>query len=261
MPVADVVVVEGVSAIDACGPAAALTVRVELDRAARERRWCERDREPALRPEWVRWLDREDEYALAHPPRADVTVAGSGVPGEIRTISRREVYRSAWMTVREDEVEFADGSPGRFGVVAKADFVTVIAAERDGFWLVEQYRYPIGSRQWEFCQGGWPAGHSGSQQELAVAELAEETGLRASEWTHLGRLFAAYGYSDQAFDVFLAGGLTPGPTRREASEQDMVSRWFPETEVRDMLRQGRFADSSSVAALLLLDEHRARGTR
>ena len=262
VPVADVVVVEGVSAAAACGDAAALTVWVELDRAAREQRWCTRDRTAQLQPEWVTWLDAEDAWFAAHPVRADVVVRAEDVPdpagGTIRTVGQREVYRTPWMTVREDDVEFPDGSTGTFGVVAKRDFVTVIAAERDGFWLVEQFRYPVGSRQWEFCQGGWPDGHSGSQADLAAAELSEETGLRAATWTHLGRLFAAYGYSDQAFDVFLATDLTPGPTRREASEQDMVTRWFPEREVRAMLRTGRFADSNSVAALLLLDEHRAR---
>lgn len=261
VPVTDVVVVEGVSAVAACGDAAALTVWLELDRAERERRWCARDRAAEVQPEWVTWLDAEDAWFAAHPVRADVVVAADEpdpAGGVIRTLGQREVYRTPWMTVREDDVEFPDGSAGRFGVVAKRDFVTVIAAERDGFWLVEQFRYPVGSRQWEFCQGGWPAGHSGSQADLAAAELAEETGLRAASWTHLGRLFAAYGYSDQSFDVFLATDLTPGPTRREASEQDMVTRWFHEADVRAMVRAGRFADSNSVAALLLLDEHRAR---
>ena len=206
------------------------------------------------------WLDREDAYFAARPVRADVVVDGDGdgdgEAGTIRATARHEVFRTPWMTVRHDEVVFPDGTPGRYGVVAKADFVVVLAAERDGFWLVEQFRYPVGSRQWEFPQGGWPAGHDGSQADLAAAELAEETGLRAASWTHLGRMFAAYGYSDQAFDVFLATDLTPGPTRREATEQDMVTRWFPETELRAMVRDGRFADSNSAAALLLLDEHR-----
>ncbi|MHA3702505.1 NUDIX domain-containing protein [Jatrophihabitans sp. YIM 134969] len=261
--VADVVVVEGVSAVAACGDAAALTVWVDLDRPERERRWLARDREDHLLPEWRRWLDREDAWFAAHPVSADVVVGGGEVPGGevggvIRTVAQRAVHTTPWMTVREDEVQFPDGSRGTFGVVAKRDFVTVVAAERDGFWLVEQFRYPVGSRQWEFPQGGWPAGHSGTQADLARAELAEETGLRAATWEHLGRLFAAYGYSDQSFDVFLATDLTLGPTRREASEQDMVTRWFPEAEVRRMVRHGRFADSNSVAALLLLDDHRAR---
>jgi 8-oxo-dGTP pyrophosphatase MutT (NUDIX family) len=172
---------------------------------------------------------------------------------EIEQRASREVYANPWLRLREDEIEYADGTTGSYAVVEKPDFVTVLPWENDGFWLVQQYRYVVGSRQWEFPQGGWPQGHSGTPEELAAAELAEETGLRALGWRRLGRLFAAYGYSAQAFDIFLATDLTPGPTDHEHSEQGMVHRWFATAEVRAMTRSGEFADSHSVAALALYD--------
>jgi len=176
---------------------------------------------------------------------------------EIRQCASREIYANAWLRLREDEIEYADGSRGSYAVVEKPDFVTVLPWEDGGFWLVQQYRYPVGSRQWEFPQGGWPHGHGGTLAELAAAELAEETGLRAERWTHLGRLFAAYGYSTQSFDVLLARQLTPGATDREHTEQGMVHRWFGAGEVRAMIGSGEFADSHSVAALALYDLHPA----
>lgn len=172
----------------------------------------------------------------------------------IRQVSSREVYRSAWMSVREDEVEFPGGLRGTYSVVDKRDFAVVIPYADGGFWLVQQYRYPVGSREWEFPQGAWPAGRDGSGAELAAAELREETGLRAGELRHLGRLFAGYGFSSQSYDVFLATDLTIGPTQREETEGDMVHRWFAEGEVRAMLRAGEFADAHSVAALALFDQ-------
>jgi 8-oxo-dGTP pyrophosphatase MutT (NUDIX family) len=177
----------------------------------------------------------------------------------IRRVASREVYRNPWLRLREDDIEYADGSAGTYAVVEKQDFVTVLPQADGGFWLVQQFRYPVGSREWEFPQGGWSHGGSGTPAELAVAELAEETGLRAGEWTQLGRLFAGYGFSTQSFDVFLARDLTPGPTQREASEQDMVHRWFAESDVRAMIRDGSFADSHSVAALALYDLYAATG--
>lgn len=178
-------------------------------------------------------------------------------PPEIRQTSSREVYRSAWMRIREDAIEYPDGSAGVYTVVDKRDFVAVLPYADGGFWLVQQYRYPVGRREWEFPQGGWPAGRTGTAEQLAVAELAEETGLRAGTLTHLGRLFAAYGYSNQAYDVYLATELTEGPTNRERTEQGMVHRWFAEDEVRAMIGRGEFADAHSVAGLTLLDLHRA----
>jgi 8-oxo-dGDP phosphatase len=172
---------------------------------------------------------------------------------EIRQLGSREIFANRWLRLREDEIEYADGTPGTYTVVEKSDFVTVLPFEDDGFWLVQQYRYAVGSRQWEFPQGGWPQGRDGTTAELAAAELAEETGLTARRWRRLGRLFAAYGYSTQSFDVFLATDLTPGEPRREHSEQDMVHRWFAVADVRAMGRAGEFADSHSVAALALYD--------
>jgi 8-oxo-dGTP pyrophosphatase MutT (NUDIX family) len=172
---------------------------------------------------------------------------------EIKQLATREVYRSPWMRVREDEVEFPSGARGTYSVVDKRDFALVIPYADDGFWLVEQYRYPVGSREWEFPQGGWPAGSHGTQAELAAAELREETGLVAASLVHLGHLHTAYGYCSQGYDVFLATGLTPGEVEREVTEQDMIHEWRSVAAVREMARSGALRDAHSLAALALYD--------
>jgi 8-oxo-dGTP pyrophosphatase MutT (NUDIX family) len=177
----------------------------------------------------------------------------------VETISTREVYANPWMTVREDEVRRADGSTGVYGVVDKPDFALVVPREDDGsLWLVEQYRYPVGRRAWEFPQGSWGAGATGTREQLAAAELREETGLSAAALRHLGHLQEAYGYADQGLDVFLATGLTHGPPQREATEQDMQHRRVSRAELVAMVADGRVVDTATLAALalLLLDEAR-----
>ncbi|WP_375491485.1 NUDIX domain-containing protein [uncultured Jatrophihabitans sp.] len=178
---------------------------------------------------------------------------GSSADG-IRQLASREVYRSPWMSVREDDVVFPGGLRGTYSVVDKSDFAVVVPYADGGFWLVQQFRYPVGRREWEFPQGSWPAGRTGTPVELAAAELGEETGLRAGELVHLGRLFAAYGYSSQRYDVFLATDLQAGEAHREATEADMVHRWFATEQVRAMVADGGFADAHSVAALALFDQ-------
>ncbi|MFI1992903.1 NUDIX domain-containing protein [Actinoplanes sp. NPDC020271] len=166
-------------------------------------------------------------------------------------VSSRVVYRNPWMTVREDEIRLPDGRPGIYGVVEKPDFALVLPRCRDGFWLVEQFRYPIGRRAWEFPQGSWGRDATGDQADLARRELAEETGLRAGSMQHLGHLFEAYGYSTQGFDVYLATGLEEGAPDREATEQDMVHRAFGDAEIDEMIRSGQIVDAPSLAALTL----------
>jgi 8-oxo-dGTP pyrophosphatase MutT (NUDIX family) len=169
----------------------------------------------------------------------------------VRTTSSREAYRNPWIRVREDEFERDDGSTGLYGVVEREHFGLVLPAERDGFWLVEQFRYPLGRRCWEFPQGTWGHGAGGTAEELARAELAEETGLRAGELRHLGHLDLAPGLTNQEFDVWLATDLTTGPTAREATEADMRQRFVPEAELRQMIRDGAFTDGPSLAAYSL----------
>jgi 8-oxo-dGTP pyrophosphatase MutT (NUDIX family) len=188
------------------------------------------------------------------------TSSGGWDDGVVRTISSREVYRNAWMSVREDEVVRADGSTGVYGVVDKPDFALIIPQDLDGFWLVEQFRYPVGRRAWEFPQGSWGAGASGSSIDLARSELAEETGLRAGKMRQLGHLYHAYGFCSQGFDVFLATDLRTGAVAREATEQDMVHRAVSETEFRRMIQIGEVVDSGTLAAYSLLSMDRRPGT-
>ena len=167
-------------------------------------------------------------------------------------LTSRVVYGNAWMSVRETRVRRPDGTPGVYGVVDKPDFALVIPRGSDGFWMVEQYRYAVGRRACEFPQGSWSPGRHGPASELARAELREETGLSAGSWTHLGHLFTAYGFCSQGFDVYLAEDLTPGPTDREPSEQDMTHRLVGAREFRALVTSGAITDSATLAAYTLL---------
>ena len=172
------------------------------------------------------------------------------IPG-VERVSSRVVYRNPWMVVREDEVRRSDGSSGIFGVVEKPDFALVLPRWGEGFWMVEQYRYPAGRRAWEFPQGSWGRAGGGDQVALARQELAEETGLRAGSMTHLGHLYEAYGYSTQGFDVFLATDLAEGDPDREPTEQDMIHRAVTDAEITEMILSGQIVDAPSLAALTL----------
>ncbi|HEX6353716.1 NUDIX hydrolase [Actinophytocola sp.] len=170
----------------------------------------------------------------------------------MRTVSSKVVYENPWMTLREDEIEFEDGSRGIYSVLDKPDFALVIPMENDGFHLVEEYRYPLGERRWQFPQGAFPQGVTGTPEELGAAELEEETGFKAGRLEQLGYLNTAHGITNQSYHVFLATELTPGEPRREVTEQDMRQEWFPRKDVERMFRDGVITDDSSLAAYLLL---------
>lgn len=143
-----------------------------------------------------------------------------------------------------------------YGVVDKPDFALVISRDEQGVWLVEQYRYPVRRRAWEFPQGSWGTGASGARAELAATEVREETGLHAGQLQHLGHLYEAYGFCSQGFDVYLATGLTAGRADRELGEQDMRHQRVSHDQLHHLMRTGQVVDGASVAAygLLLLHE-------
>lgn len=177
---------------------------------------------------------------------------------EIRTIASSVVYTDNWIRLRRDDIERRDGSRGTYAVVEREDFALVIPAENGGFHLVEEYRYPVARRSWSFPQGGFPHGESGTAEELARMELAQETGLRSGKLTHLGSLTAAHGMSTQSCDYFLATDLLPGPPDPEPEELGIRHGWVRREEFETMVRERRITDDSTLAgyALLLLAERR-----
>ena len=182
----------------------------------------------------------------------------------MQTLTSRQVYANSWMTVREDAIRLADGTESIYGVVDKPTYALVIPRDGDRLHLVEQYRYPIGRRRWEFPAGTAPDradGQRGGVDVRAVGrELREETGLVAGRIERVGFLEVAPGMSSQRGHVFLATELTAGPHQREHSEQDMRTAWFTTAEFEDMARAGELADSQSLAAYLLLQLHDRGGS-
>jgi ADP-ribose pyrophosphatase len=172
---------------------------------------------------------------------------------ETATLGTRLVYENRWMRVREDAIRRPDGSQGIYGVVEKSDFVVIAPVEDDGsVHLVEQYRYPVGARFWEFPQGAWEHAPGADPLDVARGELQEETGLLAERMTAAGHLLQAYGYATQGYHVFLARDLRPAARKLDHEEQGLITRCFSGSELTRMIRDGEIKDATTVAALGLL---------
>ncbi|MHA7649477.1 NUDIX domain-containing protein [Mycobacterium sp. ML4] len=178
----------------------------------------------------------------------DVTGRDTGGVPFIETVASREAYRNQWMVLREDDIRRPDGSRGIYAVVDKPTYALVIPYDGTRFRLVEQYRYPVAARRWEFPQGTAPDRADLEPAALAERELREETGLRAASFEVLGHLDVAPGMSSQRGWVFLATGISEGHAEREHEEQDMRSAWFPREHVEQMMCDAVITDAQSIAA-------------
>ena len=181
---------------------------------------------------------------------------------EIQTLSSSVVYSDSWCRLRRDEIERADGSRGTYAVMERDTFALIIPAEGGGFHLVEEYRHPLGRRGWSFPQGAFPQGQTGTPEDLARAELAQETGLRAKGLTRLGVLAVAHGMANQYGEHWLATELTQGEPDLEPEELGLRHAWVGRDEFESMIGDGRIVDGSTLAgyALLLMAERRGEVT-
>ncbi len=88
----------------------------------------------------------------------------------------------------------------------------IIPLDGDLVHLVEQYRYPVRARRWEFPQGTVPDRADADPVALAARELREETGLVAGQLRLLGMLDVAPGMS-------ALGLVQPGGSRHDGAPQ------------------------------------------
>jgi 8-oxo-dGTP pyrophosphatase MutT (NUDIX family) len=168
----------------------------------------------------------------------------------ITTLSSREVYRNAWMRVREDAIIRSNGRKGIYGVVEKDEAAIVIPIDGDRIWLVEQFRYTIQEQAIELPQGSWEMAGV-DPEELARGELKEETGLHAASMTCLGSSWIGYGYTRQKQHVFLATGLTQADKNPDEEEHDITVRNMPIAEFEQMMLGGKVCDGCTLAAWAL----------
>ncbi|WP_392958411.1 NUDIX hydrolase [Streptomyces sp. LN245] len=170
----------------------------------------------------------------------------------------RTVHRTPWMTVREDDFVRADGVPGQFTVVTRADFVVVLCDTPEGLLMTEQYRYAAARWSLELPQGGLEPGESAAQ--AALRELREETGWHGGSAEILVEgLYEAADWATQRFAVVRVRGGRPGPASPEPDEAIGAVRRVPRTRLAAHVLVSRVIDAATLAALAVVSAKSAAG--
>ena len=162
--------------------------------------------------------------------------------------SRRIAYENPWLTVWHDEVSRPDGSPGIYGVVHFANLAVgaVVVDEEDRVLLVGQHRYALGQPSWEIPEGG--VAPEETALDGARRELAEETGVAATDWREIGRFHLSNSVTDETGILYVARGLTYGTPQPDATEEIEV-RWVAFDEAFAMVLDGGITDAMSIMGI------------
>lgn len=170
-------------------------------------------------------------------------------------------HTTPWFDVRHDSVVRPDGCRDIYMHVVTPGSVTVLAMDdRDRVMLTRQWIYTHGSTKWRLPGGGIDRDDPDS---LAAAhrELAEETGLTATNWTLLGQVHEADSLSNHVDSVFFATGLTSADQRLRPGEDDLEICWMPFDRILDLVLSGELCHAGSAYAVLQVAVRNARAER
>ena len=181
-----------------------------------------------------------------------------------RQVAERTVYRGLVVDLRIQTVEFADGERRDREIVVHPGAVAIVALDGDDLVLVRQHRAPAGRVLLEIPAGTRDRGPDGSSEAPALTarrELAEETGLRADTWRHLGTFWTTPGFTTETMDLYLATDLaTEGDAQPAEDERIEVAR-VPWARALEMIETGEIADAKSIVGILWLARLLERGDR
>lgn len=158
-------------------------------------------------------------------------------------------YRGKWVTVRHEPMHLSNGRTITAEWVERPDGVRVIAFNaKNELLLNDEYRAELGRRDLRLPGGKVEGGRSPLQ--AAAAELQEETGFSAAEWTPLGvtQPFTMVRYR---LHYFQARTLTFDPIEHDEGE-DIKQTWVTLPRAVEMALSGEIGEDSSCLQILRL---------
>ena len=166
----------------------------------------------------------------------------------MKTIKSRVVYKTPWMTVYDDLVDFGKGEKHSYSYVKRPDGVSVaVVNEKDEILLIKQFRYPVKKFVWEVPGGAVDAGET--LKEAALREFKEETGYVLTgkqDIRLLGHWDYANSLSTEKLGVFLvqvnSNELKVKKSVGDVDEDIVKVRWFKLKEALSMVDNGQIDD-------------------
>jgi 8-oxo-dGTP pyrophosphatase MutT (NUDIX family) len=157
--------------------------------------------------------------------------------------------QNPYFSIVKKRLRSHDGSTREYYIV---DFlrpaVGVLATRGTDVLLIRQYRPIVDEYVWAIPSGG--VGVNETLPEAAARELEEETGFRATSLVHWLNCYASYGCSNQRFEIFWTSDALE--TERGFDRAEVIeTRWFTESELRELIQRNGIVDNLSLSPLLL----------
>jgi len=181
-------------------------------------------------------------------------------PHPVEVVSSERAFAGKVWDIRRETFRYGDGEVVR-EFVDHTGAVAVLALDADErVLLIQQYRHPIGERDWEL-----PAGLldiAGEDPAVAAGrELEEEADLVAGSLQLLTEFYTTPGGSNESIRIYLARDLTATAEAfaRAEEEADILVEWVPLDDAVVAVLDGRLHNSILMLGVLTAAAARDRG--
>jgi len=157
-------------------------------------------------------------------------------------------YNGLIINTTLDRVVLQNGEHTLREVVIHPGGVTVIPVDDDGYvYCVRQFRYPMSEHLLETPAGKLEYGED--PMHCAVRELSEETGISASEYIDLGKIYPSPGFCKEILYIYMARGLSFGTSHPDHNEFLDVEKIHID-ELARLVMDNEITDAKTVIAIL-----------
>ena len=165
----------------------------------------------------------------------------------IRRIKERLVYRNEYIELYDDDVEFRDGSPGKYVRLVESNGrpgVAALAICNNQVGLVKTFRYPVNNWEWGIPRG---FGSDPNPDNSMRKELDQELGREPDVLERLGVIRPNSGLLAGTVVLYLAHYrvITEAPKDQEVYE----ILWLPAAELHDWIVDGLIVDAFTLSAV------------
>jgi ADP-ribose pyrophosphatase len=170
------------------------------------------------------------------------------MPRRLKKLTEETIHANPWWKYKHDTFEKPNGETGDYYYAETGGGVIIIPVLSDGrVVLILQYRYLQDKQGIEFPAGAVKEGEK-TVEEIAKAELWEETGCAADNLIKIGTFQPDRGIVKELLHVFVAQVNEDQGKQQLSDTEDIEVMYRRPDEIDDMIKRNDIWDGETMAA-------------